>query len=114
MITDHGNFASLRIPSLWGLPQFQFGEQVNYQGNQGVITGLHWVACSSPVAQRLDVEPGWWVEITYTEDSRYARTMVSEYLHESVVQQSNPGRTGVELSSDEGITPNQPCGVAGS
>jgi hypothetical protein len=114
MITDHGDFVSLRVPSPWGLPQFQFGDQVNYQGTPGTITGLHWVSQTSPVFLRLEAEPGWWVEITYTDDSRYARTMISEYLHESVIQQSNPGRTGVELSSGGGSTPNRPCGVAGS
>lgn len=114
MITDHGNFASLRVPSHWDLPQFQFGEQVNYQGNPGVVTGLHWVARTSPVFLRLEAEPGWWVEVTYTEDSRYARTMVSEYLHESVVHKSNSSRTEVLPSSGEGITPNQPCAARGS
>lgn len=114
MITDRANFALLRVPLPWGLPLFGFGEPVHFNGNQGVITGLHWVARTSPVAQRLDVEPGWWVEITYLGDSRYARTMVSEFLHESVVQQSNPGRTEVLPSSEQGMTPNQLCSTGGS
>lgn len=114
MITDRANFALLRIPSLWDVPRFEFGQPVAFEGNPGIVTGLHWVSQTSPVFLRLEAEPGWWVEVTYTEDSRYARTMISEYLHESVVQPSNSGDTSVELSSDQRHTANSLCCVEGS
>ena len=97
MITDHVRFSAILFPSEWGKPLFHLGQAVRYGQEPAMVTGLHWVATDSRIHQQEDVDEGWWYEVTYTTNSRYARVMSPEYLHESLIQpvepESNPNRT---------------------
>lgn len=97
MMLDHGRFSAIPYPAEWDTPEFRLGQPVRYNTESAIVTGLHWVAADSRLHQQEDVDQGWWYEVTYTTDSRYARIMSPEYLHESLIQaiepESNPNRT---------------------
>lgn len=39
MMSDHGNFASLQLPTEWGTPKFQLGQTVTCDDGTGFIVG---------------------------------------------------------------------------